>query len=152
MDFRDLVQKRRSIRKFSDKELSPEDVQTILRAGLMSPTSKSSRAWHFIVIDDKNMLEKMSQCKNAGADFVKDAPLAVVVLMDTELTDVWVEDASIAAVTMQYQASDLAAAGHKYVCEEEKTKECWPTTCSACCFNILPHGRLSASSPSVILP
>jgi nitroreductase len=107
MDFRDLVQKRRSIRKFSDKELSPEDVQTILRAGLMSPTSKSSRAWHFIVIDDKNMLEKMSQCKNAGADFVKDAPLAVVVLMDTELTDVWVEDASIAAVTMQYQAADL---------------------------------------------
>lgn len=107
MDFKDLVQKRRSIRKFTDEELSAEQVQTILRAGLMSPTSKSSRAWHFIVVDNKELLEKMAQCKSAGADFVKDAPLAIVVLMDTAQTDVWVEDASIAAVTMQYQAADL---------------------------------------------
>lgn len=42
-----------------------------------------------------------------GADFLNDAPLAVLVLMDTNATDVWVEDASIAAVTMQYQATEL---------------------------------------------
>lgn len=107
MDFKDLVQKRRSIRKFTDEELTAEQVQMILRAGLMSPTSKSTRAWHFIVVDDKDTLERLAQCKNAGADFVKGAPLAVVVLMDTQQTDVWVEDASIAAVTMQYQATDL---------------------------------------------
>ncbi|MBQ3781590.1 MAG: nitroreductase family protein [Bacteroidaceae bacterium] len=107
MDFKDLVQRRRSIRRFTDQPLTPEEVQVILRAALMSPTSKSTRAWHFHVVDDRDMLEKISQCKSAGAEFVKDAPLAVVVCMDTDQTDVWVEDASIAAVTMQYQAADL---------------------------------------------
>lgn len=107
MDFKDLVQHRRSIRRFTDEALTAEQVQLILRAALMSPTSKSTRAWHFYVVDDRDMLEKLSQCKSAGAEFVKGAPLAVVVCMDTEQTDVWVEDGSIAAVTMQYQAADL---------------------------------------------
>lgn len=107
MNFNDLVQHRRSIRRFTDEPLTPEQVQLILRSALMSPTSKSTRAWHFYVIDDKDMLEKLSQSKSAGAEFVKDAPLAVVVCVDTGQTDVWVEDASIAAVTMQYQAADL---------------------------------------------
>ena len=107
MEFKDIVQKRRSIRKFTDQELSPEQTQTILRAALMSPTSKSTRAWHFIVVDNKELLRQVAQCKSAGADFVADAPLAVIVLMDQEKTDVWVEDASIAAVTMQYQAAEL---------------------------------------------
>lgn len=107
MDFKDLVQHRRSIRRFTDEALTAEQVQLILRAALMSPTSKSTRAWHFYVVDDRDMLEKLSQCKSAGAEFVEGAPLAVVVCMDTEQTDVWVEDGSIAAVTMQYQAADL---------------------------------------------
>ena len=107
MDFRDLVQKRRSIRRFTEEELTAEQVQTIVRAGLMAPTSKGTRAWHFIVVDEKEKLERLSQCRPAGADFVKGAPLAIVVAMDSRETDVWAEDGSIAAVTMQYQAADL---------------------------------------------
>lgn len=106
-DFEQTVQKRRSIRTFTDEKLTPEELQKILRAALMSPTSKSSRSWHFIVVEDKDMLEKISLCKATGADFVSKAPIAVVVLGDDTATDVWIEDASIAAVTMQYQATDL---------------------------------------------
>lgn len=106
-DFADLVQTRRSIRKFTEEELKPEELQVILRAALMSPTSKSSRSWHFIVVDEKPLLEKLAMCKEAGASFIAEAPLAVVVLGDTATTDVWIEDASIAAVTMQYQATEL---------------------------------------------
>lgn len=107
MEFKDIVQKRRSIRKFSEQELTPEQTQTILRAALMAPTSKSTRAWHFIVVDNKDLLRQISQSKSAGADFVAHAPLAVIVLMDIEKTDVWVEDAAIAAISMQYQATEL---------------------------------------------
>lgn len=107
MDFKDLVQKRRSIRRFTNEELTPEQVQTIVRAGLMAPTSKSTRAWHFLVVDDKDTLERLSQCRPAGAEFVKGAAVAIVVAMDSRVTDVWAEDGSIAAVTMQYQAADL---------------------------------------------
>ena len=107
MNFKDLVQRRRSIRRFTEEELTAEQVQTIVRAGLMAPTSKGTRAWHFIVVDEKDKLERLSQCRPAGADFVKGAPLAIVVAMDSRATDVWAEDGSIAAVTMQYQAADL---------------------------------------------
>ena len=51
-EFKDLVRLRRSHRKFTDEEISPEDVQLIMRAALMSPTSKSQRAWQFVVVDD----------------------------------------------------------------------------------------------------
>lgn len=106
-DFKQLVQVRRSHRKFTDELIAPEDVQLILRAGLMSPTSKSQRAWHFVVVDDKTDIEKISDAKDMGSQFVKGAPLVVVVMGAPLANDCWVEDGSIAAFAMQLQAEDL---------------------------------------------
>ena len=106
-NFSDLVRLRRSMRKFTDEPLTPEQVETLLRAALMSPSSKGKHAWRFIVVDDKDMLEKLSHCKAAGADFLAGAPLAVVVVGDPSESDVWVEDASVASTVLLYQAEDL---------------------------------------------
>lgn len=106
-EFKNLVQMRRSHRKFTDEELTGEEVKLLLRAALMSPTSKGLRGWHFIVVDEKTDIEKLSEAKDMGAQFLKGAPLAIVVLGDPEENDCWVEDASIAAISMQYQAEDL---------------------------------------------
>ena len=107
MDFKDLVQQRRSHRKFTAEEIDGEDVKMILRAGLMSPTSKGQRAWQFVVVDNKADLEKLSDAKDLGGAFIKDAAMAIVVLGDPMQNDCWVEDGSIAAITMQYQAEEL---------------------------------------------
>ncbi len=106
-DFNELVKIRRSHRKFTDEEISPEHVQSILRAALMSPTSKSQRVWQFVVVDDKTDIEKLADAKDLGSQFMKGAPLAIVVLGDPQKNDCWVEDGSIAAVSMQYQAEEL---------------------------------------------
>lgn len=106
-DFKDLAQLRRSHRKFTDEEITPEHVQTILRAALMSPTSKSQRAWHFVVVEDKTDIEKLADAKDLGSQFMKGAPLAIAVLGDPQANDCWIEDGSIAAVSMQYQAEEL---------------------------------------------
>ena len=106
-DFNELVKIRRSHRKFTDEEISPEHVQSILRAALMSPTSKSQRAWQFVVVDDKTDIEKLADAKDLGSQFMKGAPLALVVLGAPQTNDCWVEDGSIAAVSMQYQAEEL---------------------------------------------
>ena len=106
-DFNELVKIRRSHRKFTDEEISPAHVQSILRAALMSPTSKSQRAWQFVVVDDKTDIEKLADAKDLGSQFMKGAPLAIVVLGDPQKNDCWVEDGSIAAVSMQYQAEEL---------------------------------------------
>ena len=107
MDFKELAQMRRSHRKFTEEEISGEEVQLILRAALMAPTSKSQRAWQFVVVDDKMDLEKLSDAKDLGGQFIKGAAMAVVVLGDPMQNDCWVEDGAIAAISMQYQAEDL---------------------------------------------
>ena len=106
-DFKELVQMRRSHRKFTEEEIDAEDVKLILRAALMSPTSKSQRGWQFVVVDNKTDLEKLADAKDMGSQFLKGAPLAVVVLGDPVQNDCWVEDGSLAAIAMQYQAEDL---------------------------------------------
>ena len=106
-EFKTLAQMRRSHRKFTNEEIDAEDVKLILRAALMSPTSKGQRAWEFVVVDDKLDLEKLSDAKAMGGQFLKDAPLAIVVLGDPMANDCWIEDGSIAAISMQYQAEEL---------------------------------------------
>lgn len=106
-NFHDLLIGRRSIRRYTDEPIDPEQVKLILEAALMSPSSKSIRPWQFIVVEEKETLEKLSQCKPNYATSIADAPLAVVVAADTTKSDAWVEDASIAAIFMQMQAQDL---------------------------------------------
>ena len=106
-DFKDLAQLRRSHRKFTEQEIDADDVKLILRAALMAPTSKGQRAWQFVVVDDPLDIEKLSDAKDLGSQFMKGAPLAVVVLGDPMQNDCWVEDGSIAAISMQYQAEEL---------------------------------------------
>lgn len=106
-DFKDLVQLRRSCRKYTGSEIDAEDIRLIIRAGLMSPTSKGRRDWQFIVTDDKTSIEKLSDAKDMGSQFLKGAPVAIVVAGDPMQNDCWVEDCSIAAISMQYQAEEL---------------------------------------------
>lgn len=105
--FATLIQNRRSARKFTDQLLSPEEVELILKAALMSPSSKRSNPWQFIVIEDKEMLKSLAACKKMGSGFLDGCALAVVVLANVMESDVWVEDASIASIYMQLQAEDL---------------------------------------------
>lgn len=106
-DFSSLITHRRSTRKFTDQLLSPEQVETILKAALKAPTSKSSFSWEFIVIEDKQMLKSLAGSKKHGAAFIEECALAVVVLGDGMKSDVWIEDASVASIYMQLQAEDL---------------------------------------------
>lgn len=106
-DFKELVQLRRSCRKYTDSEIDAEDIRLIMRAALMSPTSKGQRNWHFIVTDNKKAIEKLSDAKDMGSQFMKGAPVAIVVAGDPMQNDCWIEDGSIAAISMQYQAEEL---------------------------------------------
>ncbi len=105
--FKDLVQLRRSHRKFTDEPVDAEHVRLIMRAALMAPTSKSGRTWQFFVVDDRSVLERLADAKSMGSQFLKGAPLAIVVAGDGSINDCWIEDCSIAAISMQYQAEEL---------------------------------------------
>ena len=61
-NFSELIKNRRSMRKFTDEELTQDEVVTLMKAALMSPSSKRSNSWQFVVIDDKEMLKELSHC------------------------------------------------------------------------------------------
>ena len=106
-DFKTLIASRRSSRQFTKELLSPEQVEAILRAGLMAPTSKNKRPWQFVVVEEKEMLAKLAECKPAGAAFLADCALAIIVMGNVMVSDAWIEDCSIASIYMQLQAEDL---------------------------------------------
>ncbi len=105
--FQNLQIKRRSIRKYSDEQLTPEETKMILEAALLSPTSKNKHSWSFIAVEDKETIEQLSNCKPHSAKFISDASLVVVVAGNPLISDACIEDASIAAINMQMQAEEL---------------------------------------------
>lgn len=106
-NFHELLLNRRSIRKYTDEKVDPEDVKLILEAALTAPSSKSGRSWQFVVVEDSEMLDHLSRCKSNYATSIAKAPLAVVVTADITKSEAWIEDASVAAAFMQLQAADL---------------------------------------------
>lgn len=106
-NFAELVAMRRSMRCFTPERVTDDEVRSLLRAGLMSPSSKGMHSYEFVVVDDSETIASLSKCKTQGADFLADAPLAIVVLADPSVSDVWVEDASASAASILFQAEDL---------------------------------------------
>lgn len=98
---------RRSIRKYEEKAVEKEKVDEILKAALLAPTGKNTRATEFIVVDDKELIEKISLMREHGSEFVKNAPLVIGVMGDGEKTTTLIEDCSIAAFAIQVKAHEL---------------------------------------------
>jgi nitroreductase len=73
----------------------------------MAPTSKGQRNWQFAVVTRHEDIVRLSQAKSSGGKFLEKAPLAIVVMGNPEINDCWIEDCSIAAISMQYQAEEL---------------------------------------------
>lgn len=102
-----LVMKRRTVRKFKDEKPERELIEKILNSGLLAPSSKNKKPIEFIVIEDKDTLLKLKDCKSKGNIGLDTAPIAIAVIGDSNKSDVWVEDASIATSYMQLAAEDL---------------------------------------------
>ena len=105
--FNEIAEKRRSIKVYAARPVEAAKIDAIIEAALRSPTGRAARPWAFVVVTDKALLEKLSVAKPVGGAFVKDAPVAVVVCGDPSASGLWVEDCSVAAVTMQYAAHGL---------------------------------------------
>ena len=102
----DLILKRRSVRQYLKKEVEETVLKAILSAGLLAPTGMNKKPCRFYVIKKKEILEALSTVKPAGAAMLKEAPVAIAVVVDEERTDTWVEDSSIALSFMQLEAAD----------------------------------------------
>ncbi len=89
---------RRSIRKYTDKKISDDQVQMLLKAGMYAPSARNQQPWHFLVITDRKVLNQLSEI-HPYAKMLTEAQLAIVVCGDETLelsTGYWVVDCSVA--------------------------------------------------------
>ncbi len=107
MDLLAVMQKRRSIRNYTDEIISRETVEQVLQAGLLAPSSRNHKPCEFITVQDRDRLQKLSKAKAAGSGMLAQAACAIVVLADAEKSDVWTEDAAIAMTYMHLMAVNL---------------------------------------------
>ena len=103
----DLYLKRRSTRKFSDEPVTRSELEMILEAALLAPTSMNRKPCSFMVVENRDTLKELSRCKDHGADLIAGADKAIVVAADTLIADTWIEDSSIALTYMHLMASEL---------------------------------------------
>ncbi len=72
------IVKRRSIRKFSDKPLTQEQLETLLKAAMFAPTARNCQEWEFVVVRDRAVLKRLMQA-HPYAQMLSTADCAVVV-------------------------------------------------------------------------
>lgn len=106
MELMNVMLTRRSVRKYSDREIPEETLRKILQAGLLAPTSRNLKPWEFYVIRNKSTLAQLAEAKNAGAGMLAGCNAAIVVFADGGKADTWVEDCSIAMSFMMLMAEE----------------------------------------------
>ena len=99
--------KRRSTRKFRDEDISKQDLDLILHSALLAPTSMNRKPCNFMVVERKETLKELSECKDMGAGLIAGANKAIVVIADSMIADTWIEDSSIALTYMHLMATEL---------------------------------------------
>lgn len=114
MDFFELVHRRRSLRKFSDRRVESHTIEKILEAALTAPSSRNSHSTRFLVVEDKDLIRHMSYMRDYGSAFLAEAPVAVMVMGDKRATDLWVDNCAISATFVQL-AAEAAGLGSCWV-------------------------------------
>ena len=107
-DLLQIMLNRRSVRKYTGESIPEDKLKLILQAGLSSATSKNRKPWEFVVVQEKEALQKLAKCRVGTGKMLETAGCAIVVFADTNITpDVWVEDGSIAMSNMHLMADAL---------------------------------------------
>lgn len=97
---------RRSIRKFKNQEVSNEIVKQLLRAAMQAPSANNEQPWEFIVVNKKEILEKISEV-HPYAKMAKEAAVAIIVCGDLKKEvskGRWVQDCSAAIENILLEA------------------------------------------------
>lgn len=109
VDKMDIIFSRRSIRKYKNQEVSDEQLELLLRAGMSAPSAMNSQNWEFIVIKNREHLIKLSEL-NPYHQMLKESALAIVVCGDLNKIlgeEYWQQNCSAAAQNILTMANSL---------------------------------------------
>lgn len=105
------IHARRSVRAYADRQVTPETIDTLLRAAMAAPTARDRRPWRFVVVDDRSLLDSLgAQLPYAG--MLLGAPAAIAVCGQlTEGVDpaeeMWMQDCAAATENLLLAAQAI---------------------------------------------
>lgn len=109
-DIIEIIKRRRSIRKYTEEPVSPEQIQALLEAAMAAPSASNRRPWEFVVITEEERLKAL----RARLPFGRyNAPLAIVVCADMRRAypgpgrDFWIADCSAAMQNILLAATGM---------------------------------------------
>lgn len=105
----EIIFNRRSIRKFENKPVEKDKIDKILRAAMQAPSAGNQQPWEFIVVENKDTLEKLSQM-TPYAKPVAGSGVTFVLLANKDslkIPTAWQQDMSAAAENMLLEATHL---------------------------------------------
>ena len=109
-DFIDTIYKRRSIRKFTEKTISKEMLEELLKVGMSAPTAMNAQPWEFVVVTDPVILQKF---RNALMFAKQNYTAMICVCGSTRVQKnkagdrFWVQDCSAATENILLAATSL---------------------------------------------
>lgn len=110
-----IIFKRTSIRSYTEQQPTDEQITTLLHAGMAAPSAKNTQPWEFVVVKEKNTLNKIRDF-HLYASMLDQAPLAIVVCGNKEnvavdANDLWPQDCAAATENILLEATELGLGG-----------------------------------------
>lgn len=106
MELKNILDARRSTRKFLDRKVEREKLQRIVEKTLQAPSSRNSRSTRLWVIEQPELLAHIADMRDYGSAFVKNAPAAILVMGEKSATDLWIDNCAISATILQLAVVD----------------------------------------------
>lgn len=109
MNTLEAITKRRSIRKFTDKPLTQEQLETLLEAAMFAPTARNCQEWEFVVVRDRSVLNRLMKA-HPYAQMLSTADCAIVVCGNTSretFAGYWPGDCGAATQNILLAATDM---------------------------------------------
>ena len=103
MEFDEVLRKRRSIRKYKDTPVPKEKILKMLEAARIAPSAGHRQPWHFVVVENEEMIKKL-----AKSEWAAEATVMIVGLADQEASPSWcINDLGIALEHIVLAATNL---------------------------------------------
>ena len=84
METWDAITARRNVREFADRVIPDADLDRILEAGRIAPSSQNNQPWDFVVVSDRELLRELSRVWRGGAHIANAAAAIAMVIPDEE--------------------------------------------------------------------
>ncbi|QAV33975.1 Nitroreductase [Fervidobacterium changbaicum] len=112
MELREVILKRRSIRKFKQESVPFDLLKQIAKYSLLAPSGRNSRPVDLVIVTDRDKIQEIKRARQGAFSFLETAPACIVVAAN-EVSSTWLSDASIVATYIQL------------LCVENGLGSCW---------------------------